>query len=248
MAAQTLAQTPRRRPSAWGWLVTGCGVVVGGALLALLIWFLVSRETTITTYSVQGSVSGIVLDLGGADVEIVGGGDRPAVDVRRTDRFSFGHRALGERRASDGTLAIRSRCPKTVLSVCDASYRLAVPDNVGVTVRTTSGDVRFTGYRGSAQVDTDTGNVTINGFCGFALRARSQSGAVAAGASCAVERMELRSRTGDIRATVPPGRYQVDADTDVGRRSVRGVTEADDAPLEIQALSSSGDVTVEASG
>jgi hypothetical protein len=42
--------------------------------------------------------------------------------------------------------------------------------------------------------------------------------------------MELRSRTGDVRATVPPGRYQVDADTDVGRRTVR-VTVTEDAPF-----------------
>ena len=69
-----------------------------------------------------------------------------------------------------------------------------------------------------------------------------------AGASCALERMELRSRTGDVRAVVPAGRYQVDAETDDGERTVRGVTVAEDAPFQIQALSSSGDVAVEASG
>ena len=60
--------------------------------------------------------------------------------------------------------------------------------------------------------------------------------------------MYKRQRTGDVRAVVPPGRYQVDADSDVGSRSVHGVTAADDAPFQIQALSSGGDVTVEASG
>ena len=69
-----------------------------------------------------------------------------------------------------------------------------------------------------------------------------------AGASCALERMELRSRTGDVRAVVPAGRYQVDAETDDGDRTVRGVTVAEDAPFQIQALSSAGDVAVEASG
>ena len=241
-------QTPRRRPSAWGWLVTVSAVLVGGAILALLIWWLVSSKTTVATYSVRGAVNGITLDLGSADAEIVGGGDRPAVEVRRTDRFSFDRRAVAARTAEGGTLAIRSRCPKSVFAVCDASYRLTVPDNVGVTVRTTSGNVRFTGYRGSAQVDTDTGDINVGGFCGFALRARSQAGTVNAGASCALERMELRSRTGDVRAIVPPGRYQVDADTDVGERSVRGLTVTEDAPFQIQALSSAGDVTVEASG
>jgi len=47
---------------------------------------------------------------------------------------------------------------------------------------------------------------------------------------------------------VPPGRYQVDADSDVGSRTVRGLTPAEDAPFQIQVLSSAGDVTVEASG
>ena len=69
-----------------------------------------------------------------------------------------------------------------------------------------------------------------------------------AAASCAVERLELRSRTGDVRAVVPPGRYQLDAESDVGDRAVRGVTAADDAPFQIQALSSAGNVTVETSG
>jgi hypothetical protein len=248
VAGQSVVQTPRRRPSAWGWLVGACSLLVGAAILTLFVWWLVSRETTVATYSVRGSINGITLDLGAADAEIVGGGDRPAVEVRRTDRFAFGRRALADRRADGGRLAIRSHCPNTVLAVCSASYRLTVPDNVGVTVRTTSGDVRFTGYRGSAQVDTDTGDIAVNGFCGFALRARAQSGDVTAGASCALERLELRSRTGDVRATVPPGRYQVDADTDVGRRSVRGLTATEDAPFQIQALSSAGDVTVEASG
>ena len=238
----------RRRPSSWTWLVTGSAVVVGGCLLTLLIWWLATRQTTITTYSVRGEVSGIVLDLGSADAQIVGGGDRPAVEVRRTDRFAFGRRAVGARRADDGMLTIRSRCPRTVLGVCSAAYRLTVPDNVRVSVRTTSGSVRFVGYRGSAEVDTGRGDVTVGGFCGFALRARSLAGNVSAAASCAVERLELRSRTGDVRAVVPPGRYQLDADSDVGGRTVRGLTPADDAPFQIQALSSTGDVVVETSG
>ena len=238
----------RRRPSAWGWLVTVSACTVGGAALALAVWWLVSAESSVATYAVRGSVSAVTLDLGGADVEIVGGGDRPAVEVRRTDEFAFGRRAVSERRATAGELAIRSRCEANVLPVCGAAYRLVVPDNVRVTVRTTSGDVRLSGYRGSAQVDTGTGAIAVAGFCGFALRARAQTGDVTAGASCALERLELRSRTGDVRAVVPPGRYQVDADTDDGSRRVRGVTAAEDAPYQIQALSSAGDVSVEGGG
>lgn len=238
----------RRRPTSWAWLVTGSAVIVAGCALTLLVWWLVSSRTTVSTYSVRGSVTGVTLDLGGADAVIVGGGDRPALEVRRTDRYSFGRRAVAARRAAGGVLAISSRCPRTVFHVCAASYRVNVPDNVRVTVRTTSGNVRFTGYRGSAQVDTGTGDIAIGGFCGFALRARAQAGSVSATASCALERLELRSRTGDVHAIVPPGRYQLDADSDVGGRIVRGVVAAEDAPFQIQVLSSGGDVTVETSG
>ena len=43
---------------------------------------------------------------------------------------------------------------------------------------------------------------------------------------------------------MPPGRYRVDAESDEGRRNVRGVDVAEDAPFQIQALSTSGDVSV----
>jgi hypothetical protein len=219
------------------------------AALALAAWWLLTAETSVASYAVRGSVNGITLDLGAADAEIIGGGDRPEIRVRRTDEFAFGRRAVSRREAMAGELTISSRCPRSaVLHVCSARYRLTVPDNVRVTVRTTSGNVRFNGYRGSAQVDTGSGDVAVTGFCGFALRARAQSGDVGATASCALERLELRSRTGNVRATVPAGRYQVDAVSDDGERTVRGLTAAEDAPFQIQALSSAGDVTVEASG
>jgi hypothetical protein len=226
-----------------------CAGLVAAGALALGIWWLVTAETSVASYAVRGSVDGITLDLGAADAEIVGGGDRPEVQVRRTDEFAFGRRAESTRSTDGGELKIASRCPRSaVLHASSARYRVTVPDNVRVTVRTTSGDVRFSGYRGSASVDTGSGDIAVNGFCGFALRARAQSGNVSAGASCALERLELRSRTGDVRALVPPGRYQVDASTDDGSRSVRGVSVAEDAPFQIQVLSSAGDVAVEASG
>jgi hypothetical protein len=244
-----VAATPaRRRPSAWGWLVAVSASLVIGAGVVLTAWWLLSSERTVATYSVRGSVNSIALDLGSGDAEIVGGGDRRTVEVRRTDDFSFGRRAVAERRTEGGGLAISSRCPQTVFSACSVSYRLTVPDNVLVNVRTSSGDVRFAGYQGSAQIDTGAGDVSVGGFCGFSLRARTRAGDVSASASCPPERLELRSRTGDVRAVVPPGRYQVDADTDGGSRRVEGVTAADDAPFLIQALSSAGDVEVETSG
>jgi hypothetical protein len=190
-------------------------------------------------------VNGVTLDLGDADVLIARGGRRPAVDIQRRERFAFGHSAMATRRVDGGVFTLRSRCPRTVLHACSVSYRVVVPDNVPIDVRTSSGSVRLEGYRGSARLQTRSGDVTIADFCGFALQARAGSGAIAANVDCALQELSLRSTSGPVQVVVPPGRYRLDAETAAGRRTVRGVTDANDAPFTLQALSSSGDVRVE---
>jgi len=226
-------------------LVAGSAALLLAIALALGVWWLGSRQTEIATYSVRGTVSEVMLDLAGASAVVVGGGSAREIDVRRTDAFSFGRRADAQRGVADGVLRLRSRCPATVVSSCSASYRVSVPDNVPVTVRTSSGDVRFNAYRGSANIATTTGDIDVGGYCGFRLQARADSGDVRATTSCSPERLVLRSRSGDVHAIVPAGRYRVDADTDGGERRVAGVAPADDAPFQIQALSGTGDVDVE---
>ena len=236
----------RRRPSPWGWLVAGSAAAIGAAAAVLVVWWIASEETRVASYSVRGSLNGITLDLAEADADIVGGADG-GVSVRRTDRFAFGHDAEARRVVSGGVLRITSRCPETVFGSCSARYRLSVPDNVPVTIRTEAGDVRISRFRGSARIDTTAGDIAVGAFCGFALQARAETGDVRADTACPLDRLELRSATGNVSVTVPPGRYRVDADSDTGRREVRGLESADDAPFQIQALSGEGNVDVEAS-
>jgi len=233
-----------RHASSWGWLVTVSAFALLSAVLVMVVWWGATTEERTGTYVVRGTVNGVTLDIGDADVDIVGGGTQAALQVSRTDRFAFGHPAEAQRVVREGTLHLRSRCPATLVGSCSSAYRLRVADNVPVTVRTTSGDVTSSGYRGSAQVDTSSGNVSFNGWCGFNLQIRAVTGSVRAVAACSPERLQLRSRRGDVDALVPPGRYRVDAESDEGSRGVRGVDEADDAPFQIQALSTSGDVSV----
>jgi hypothetical protein len=234
----------RRRPSAWAWLVAVSAVLIGGLVAGLAIWWAASRETRIISYAVQGSLSGVELDLGAGDAELVGGG-QGSLEVRRTDRFAFGHPSVERREVDGGVLRISTACPTTVPSGCKVSYRVAVPDNVPVTVRTSTGTVHVGALRASARIETDTGDVVIDAFCGFRLGVRSRVGDVRATTVCSPEQMELRSTDGDVRAVVPPGRYRIDASSDTGRRRVRGVTATDDAPFLIQALSTRGAVDVQ---
>jgi DUF4097 and DUF4098 domain-containing protein YvlB len=95
-------------------------------------------------------------------------------------------------------------------------------------------------------ISTGEGAIAASGFCGFLLSANSDSGGIRAISECSADRLELRSRSGDVRAVVPSGRYQIDAESESGVSRVRGLTDAPDAPFQIEALSGSGDVSVEA--
>ncbi len=233
-----------RRASPWRWLVGASALVLLLVAVVMGAWWAASKETRIATYHVIGTLSRVELDLGAAPVAIAGGAGG-TIEVSRTEDFAFGRPPSETRRVEGGVLRITARCPQTVLGTCRTSYRIAVPDNVQVSVRTSSGRVQIAGLNGSARVATGSGAIAIDGFCGFTLIATSTSGDVRAGADCSPDRIELRSSSGDVRAAVPPGRYRVDVHSDRGTETVRGVTVAEDASNALQALAGTGDVTVE---
>lgn len=225
--------------------MSASAVLVVGCLVALGAWGLASTRSRVVSFDVHGTLQGVVLDLGDASVEVVRGTNANDVAVQQTERYAFGRTARTSRALRDAVLHVTSRCPVTVLHACATSYRVVVPDNVPIDVRTTTGGVQLTDYQGSARIATISGDVDVRAFCGFSLQARAETGDVSVASSCAPQRLSLRSTRGYVHAVVPPGRYQVDADSASGRRQVRGLTSASDAPFSIQALSTSGDVLVE---
>jgi hypothetical protein len=232
--------------SPWGRVVAACGLIVGAAALTLLIWSVASGQQRRVTYAVRGALTGVSLDVGDADVEIQGGGHAAAISVLHVDRFGFGHGPVAHRSIAAGVFRLRSECPRTVLHGCSVRYRVVVPDNLPLAVRTTDGSVRFRSYRGSARVTTQRGDIDIAGFCGFSLQARAEHGGdIVASTACPPPQLMLRTTTGSVRARVPAGRYRVDASTSGVPPQIRGVTADAGAPFTIQALSGSGAVTVE---
>jgi hypothetical protein len=234
------------RLTPWGRLVAVCAIVVVGAAATLLIWSVASSREHRMSYTVGGALNELALDVGDADVVVAGAGRRSAIGVEHVDRFGFGHAVRTTRTIGGGVFRIRSRCPDTVLHACSVAYRLQVPDNVPIVVRTGGGSVRLDGYRGSARIVTGRGDVDVRGFCGFSLMARSDDGGdVAAATACPPQQLSLRTTTGSVHATVPPGRYHVDASTSGGEPQVRGVAAVTESPFTIQAVSGSGPVSVE---
>ena len=238
MPRQPAPEPGRRRPSPWTLLVTGCAVLVVGSGLALATWWL--RDPRARRRDVLRARLG---ERDHARPRLRRRGDRRrrrarrGCEVRRTDEYAFGRRAVAERRArrrhAGDPLALPAHRAGRVRGQLPADGpRQRVGDGAH-DLRTPCASRATAARRRSTR---GTGDIAVDAYCGFALRARAQSGDVSAGASCAPERLELRSRTGDVRAVVPPGRYQVDADTDEGTRRVRGVDAAEDAPFLIQAL------------
>jgi hypothetical protein len=237
-----------RRPQLpWTSLVVACSATLIAAALGLGIWWAVTKETRIASYRVTGSLTRVEIDAPSGDAEVI---DAPgnAVEVRRTDSFAFDRPAHERRGISGGVLRIASRCPRVAVGSCSSSYRVAVPENVPVVIHSTDGAVRLSAFRGSADVHTSSGDVTVDGFCGFALSVKTVEGDARATATCSPQTLRLRSSSGDLEATVPAGGYRVEADSNAGRAEVAGLQRNPSAPYEVQALSDSGDVTVRGGG
>lgn len=223
-----------------------CGAVVVVAAVVLATWSVASSHERRVTYGVQGAVTGVTLDLGDADVEVQGGGRATSIAVQHVDRYGFGHAPVTQRAIAGGVFRVKSRCPRTVLHGCSVRYRVRVPDNVPLTVRTGDGSVHFAGYRGSARITTGAGDIDIDGFCGFSLQARAEDGGdIEATTACPPPQLSLRTTTGAVHVHVPPARYRVDASTSGPRPRIQGITDDAGAPFAIQALSGSGAVSVE---
>jgi Putative adhesin len=219
-------------------------LVVGGTVALAFGAFASSKPRTVI-YPVKGAVQGLNLDVGDGDVLIVGGGRRDTIEVQRYERFSFGHKPEVEPKVEGAVYGVHARCPSSLLAPCTVDHRVVVPDNVALDIRTSGGRVTLRGYRGSARILTGGGEIEISGYCGNSLEARAGDGDITLDAACAPPRLSLRSGSGSIHAVLPPGRYDLDAESTSGTESIRGLTPRSDAPYTVQVLSASGDVSVE---
>jgi hypothetical protein len=240
-AAERSAARPLHAP--WTVLVAASVALLLLVAAALAISRGLTTRTELTSYRARGEPERIVLDLGSGNAEVVGGA-RGAVEVRRTARYSYGHAPRERRSAADGQLRISSGCPSVLLGGCRADYRLTIPDNVPVVVRTAGGTIRLAGVRGSAELQSGAGDVDVDTFCGFSLAIETTSGHARTTASCSPQRLEMSSASGNLNATVPVGTYRIEAESEQGLREVTDLEQSSQAPFEIRMVSETGDVTV----
>lgn len=227
----------------WHAAVGASAAIVTLAVLAMGAGWLATLQSKTVSYTISARLTRVELALSSGDAVIVGT-QSTTLEVRRTDRYSFGHAAREQRSLTGGVLRISSRCPKIVVGSCSASYELAVPETVTVSVQTTAGNVRLTGFRGIASVQTGAGNVNVDAYCGFGLAASTASGDVRIAAACSPARLLVRTRSGDAVAEVPPGRYRINATSGDGPPHVSGVIRDPRAPFTIDIRSQRGSVSI----
>ena len=119
-----------------------------------------------------------------------------------------------------------------------------MPETVTVDLHTAGGNVRLTGFRGTAVVQTRAGNVNVDAYCGFDLAAITGSGDVRIAAACSPAHLQVRTSSGDAVALVPPGRYRINTASGSGPPRVNGVINDPRAPFTIDMRSRSGRVTI----
>jgi hypothetical protein len=235
-----------RRLSTWRIAVGASTLLVAAALATLAVLWATSLGTRSTSYTARapGALVRLEVVVEHGDVEIVGGGPVEVI-VERTETRAFGHEPVERRTIQGDVLRIESTCPALVVGTCRADYRITMPEDVAVTVSAAHGDVRVNAFRAVADLSTRGGDVDVDAFCGRLLHATARGGDVDVQASCTTERLEARTDSGAVRISVPRGTYSVDADSNGGTVEVFGLTQARSASAQIQALSDSGDVTVD---
>ncbi len=226
-------------------MLVGSATTLLIAATVLGVLWLSSTETRTVSSHLPASLRGIELRVQSGDVAIIGG-SQTGVSISSSDRSVFGHGPRERRSLLGGILRISSGCPRMVVGSCRASYRIGVPNDVPISIRTEHGDIRLDGYRGSADIATDTGAINVEGYCGFVLGAASASGDVTVSTACSPERLTLRSDSGDVSASVPTGNYRIQAASGAGATSVSGLVDDGGAPWAIEALSNTGKVRLSA--
>ncbi|WP_259453766.1 DUF4097 family beta strand repeat-containing protein [Streptomyces ginkgonis] len=187
------------------------------------------------TFGVTGDT--LTVESGGADVTLV---PDPGLDgeIAVTRWFTagkvFGSTDIGWEMAGD-TLTLRVVCSGFITS-CDAPHEIVVPADLAVTVRGTNGHIDAAGFTAPLDLSSHNGNITVEDSGTGELRLSSHNGKITAtgldtprvsadthnggvtlGLATVPERVEVTSRNGGVRLTVPAdGAYRVDTDTGNG--------------------------------
>ncbi|MEU8914781.1 DUF4097 family beta strand repeat-containing protein [Streptomyces nigrescens] len=209
---------------------TGCSLVGSGP----------TKEAE-RTYTVQGKVTALSATTHGGDIEVVpvdGGGPVKVTEkyVYNEQKPSPGHGVKGGRltlEAEDCGMGRR----------CEVAYRVLLPRNASVHLRTSGGDITVRGATGGIDAETSGGDITVKDSTARTTTARTSGGNVDLALSTAPDEVSGRTSGGNVTIRLPKGSYDVEATTSGGNSKV-SVPKDESSAHKVTARTSGGDVSV----
>ncbi|MFG2529167.1 hypothetical protein [Streptomyces sp. NPDC048516] len=204
--------------------------VVGGVLLTGCNK--AEEDASSSSYTVDEQITSLKVKSAGGSIELVGGSGS---GIKVTEKLHYNNDKPKTRHTSAGgvlTLAAPNSCGGGGIggNTCEVSYRVEVPKAL------------------AANLQSDGGNVTVDGGAAGQLTVHSDGGSVTAGKfPAAPESVEVNSSGGNVTLRMPAGAYAVNASTDGGSQKV-GVKTDPGSDHKITARSDGGGVSVLSAG
>jgi hypothetical protein len=207
MPEETVADYDVRSPASRT-LLTVIGTIVTVLLLGGMVAgaSFVKRDTRVATADVElGEAAQLVINAGTADIRLVEGEEgmvriraRITSGLRKTD-YQLGRRG--------NEIKIVSDCQTWLSPGCGVSATLEVPKGLPVVVKTTSGDVKAEALaEGVLTVASGSGDVAVSDLRVDEFQAETGSGDIKATFATQPFGLKARTKSGDIRASVPAGK------------------------------------------
>jgi hypothetical protein len=193
-------------------LVLVLGLLGMGAAEVVVEFF---RQQAVETVPLAAGVTRMVAatDTGDVRVRAAAMGEQPR--MIRTLRWSFSRPRL-QQQVSGGSEQVDARCPVHRFGTCSVDLELVVPPATTLRVDTDTGDVFVNGTSGDLAATTSTGGVTMTGVSGRNLSARTNTGDVRVAASGANAVVAASSDTGDVQLSFAAAPQSVRASTSTG--------------------------------
>lgn len=217
--------------------------LIGAVFVAGAIVVVVLNDTTHSSATFPGRITKIILttDRGAITVDGVPG-TRVTVQVER-HFVAYGPDVTES--VSGGVLSVLSNCPMMAFIACSANFTVQAPPGVAIDATAQRGLLTVDGMTGTVYSNAESGDLLLTGptasVTGYTL-----DGQLVAQFTAPPRYVHLRSETGNVTVTLPPGAYDIDANSGIGTAKVSGLTSHHGASHSVYASSGSGTALVRA--
>lgn len=263
------ATAPYRTPRALRRALTVLAAVIALLLVAwgALSLLQVATHHTTTEVDTYTDVTALVIE-DESDIRLTSGPAGSPLEVRARVSESLTAPKRRVQRGDDGVLRLSSSCsPDLFANFCSVEYDIRVPAGTAIRARTSAGDVVAERLRTTLPVElhssagditvigavtptlslsTDAGDVRASGVRAEHVSSDTSAGDVRLSLLGLAETVDARSSAGDVHVVVPDAVYRLETSTSAGTVDDQDIRTSPAASRSIRAVTSAGDIRLEA--